>query len=66
MKTGPFVVCLKSKHLCNYVILFFVAVWYGVIFVRSGIYEGGMFRFTLTLPDKFPDDEVPVSTYCAH
>ncbi|KAG7311557.1 hypothetical protein JYU34_002604 [Plutella xylostella] len=35
--------------------------WFGVIFVRSGLYEGAVFRFTLTLPDKFPDtEEVPV------
>ncbi|XP_072936778.1 protein crossbronx homolog [Epargyreus clarus] len=38
-------------------------LWYGVIFVRSGIYEGGVFRFTLTLPEKFPDDKVPVLTF---
>ncbi|GBP70267.1 AKT-interacting protein [Eumeta japonica] len=34
--------------------------WFGVIFVRSGCYEGGVFRFTLTLPEKFPNDEVPI------
>ncbi|CAH2268811.1 protein crossbronx homolog [Pararge aegeria] len=34
-------------------------LWYGVIFIRSGLYAGGVFRFTLTLPEKFPDDTVP-------
>ncbi|XP_041968328.1 protein crossbronx homolog isoform X2 [Aricia agestis] len=34
-------------------------LWYGVIFIRSGIYGGGIFRFKLILPDKFPDDVVP-------
>ncbi|CAG5021907.1 unnamed protein product [Parnassius apollo] len=38
-------------------------LWFGVIFVRSGVYEGGVFRFTLTLPEKFPDDSVPVVTF---
>ncbi|CAG9566948.1 unnamed protein product [Danaus chrysippus] len=38
-------------------------LWYGVIFVRSGIYGGGVFRFTLTLPEKFPDDIVPTVTF---
>ncbi|CAH2066673.1 unnamed protein product, partial [Iphiclides podalirius] len=38
-------------------------LWFGVIFVRSGVYEGGAFRFTLTLPEKFPDDNVPVVTF---
>lgn len=47
---------LKKDH-----IVIFVIVWYGVIFIRSGLYEGGIFRFTLSLPEKFPDDEVPVS-----
>ncbi|KPI93830.1 Protein crossbronx-like [Papilio xuthus] len=38
-------------------------LWFGVIFVRSGVYEGGVFRFTLTLPEKFPNDSVPVVTF---
>lgn len=38
-------------------------MWYGVIFVRSGTYGGGVFRFHLTLPEKFPDDTVPVSFF---
>lgn len=31
-------------------------VWFGVLFVRAGPYKNGVFRFTLTLPDKFPND----------
>jgi ubiquitin-protein ligase len=31
-------------------------VWYGVIFLHQGIYEGGIFRFTLFLPDNFPNE----------
>ncbi|XP_047544930.1 protein crossbronx homolog isoform X1 [Vanessa atalanta] len=38
-------------------------LWYGVIFIRSGTYGGGVFRFTLTLPEKFPDDTVPTITF---
>ncbi|XP_044743108.1 protein crossbronx homolog isoform X1 [Chrysoperla carnea] len=34
-------------------------LWFGVIFVRSGIYEDGIFRFTITLPDTFPDSGFP-------
>ncbi|KAI5641504.1 ubiquitin-conjugating enzyme domain-containing protein [Phthorimaea operculella] len=41
-------------------------LWFGVIFVRAGFYEGGVFRFTLTLPENFPDDEVPVLTFTSH
>ncbi|KAH8401938.1 hypothetical protein KR009_008733 [Drosophila setifemur] len=31
--------------------------WFGVIFVHSGIYAGGVFRFSILLPDNFPDEE---------
>jgi len=31
-------------------------IWYGVIFIHQGIYQGGVFRFTLFLPDNFPDE----------
>lgn len=34
-------------------------VWFGVIFVRSGLYEDGIFRFNITLPDSFPDGGHP-------
>lgn len=40
--------------------------WFGVIFVRSNSYEGGVFRFTLTLPEKFPDEGVPNLTFTSH
>ncbi|XP_017072693.1 protein crossbronx-like [Drosophila eugracilis] len=30
--------------------------WFGVIFVHSGIYAGSVFRFSILLPDSFPDD----------
>ncbi|XP_013188907.2 AKT-interacting protein isoform X2 [Amyelois transitella] len=40
--------------------------WFGVIFVRAGYYEGGVFRFTITLPEKFPDESVPVVTFSSN
>nr|XP_022901797.1 protein crossbronx homolog [Onthophagus taurus] len=33
--------------------------WFGVIFVRSGLYEDGVFRFNIVLPDTFPDGGHP-------
>ncbi|XP_053608557.1 protein crossbronx homolog [Plodia interpunctella] len=41
-------------------------VWFGVIFVRAGYYEGGVFRFTLTLPENFPDVNVPVVNFSSN
>lgn len=39
-------------------------MWYGVIFLRQGFYVDGVFRFTILLPDKFPDDKIlPVSKW---
>lgn len=34
-------------------------VWNGVIFLRQGLYEGGALRFTLTIPDNYPDGDCP-------
>ncbi|XP_015592611.1 protein crossbronx homolog isoform X2 [Cephus cinctus] len=34
-------------------------LWFGVQFVRQGIYQGGVFRFTITLPPNFPDGGCP-------
>ncbi|XP_017035558.1 protein crossbronx-like [Drosophila kikkawai] len=30
--------------------------WFGVLFVHSGIYAGSVFRFSILLPENFPDD----------
>ncbi|XP_029048726.2 AKT-interacting protein-like [Osmia bicornis bicornis] len=34
-------------------------LWFGVQFVRQGIYQGGIFRFNITLPQNFPDGGCP-------
>ncbi|XP_040565223.1 AKT-interacting protein isoform X2 [Lepeophtheirus salmonis] len=33
--------------------------WYGVMFVRSGNYQGGIFRFQIIIPDNYPDGDTP-------
>ncbi|XP_017051038.1 protein crossbronx-like [Drosophila ficusphila] len=33
-------------------------LWFGVIFVHSGIYAGSVFRFSILLPENFPDDSI--------
>ena len=40
---------------------FLFLVWYGVIFVRMGIYQDGVFRFKLNVPSNYPDGDCPVS-----
>ncbi|XP_015113898.1 protein crossbronx homolog [Diachasma alloeum] len=34
-------------------------LWFGVLFIRQGFYQGGVFRFTMTLPENFPDGGCP-------
>ncbi|XP_050487375.1 AKT-interacting protein-like isoform X2 [Bombus huntii] len=38
-------------------------LWFGVQFVRQGIYQGGIFRFNITLPQNFPDGGCPKVTF---
>lgn len=34
-------------------------LWHGVLFVRQGLYRGGIFKFRIILPDDYPEDGVP-------
>jgi len=34
-------------------------IWFGIIFIRQGHYEGGAFKFTIYIPDSFPDCDCP-------
>uniref|UniRef100_A0A8D0A242 Akt interacting protein n=1 Tax=Sander lucioperca TaxID=283035 RepID=A0A8D0A242_SANLU len=36
-------------------------MWFGVIFIRHGLYQDGVFKFTVYIPDNYPDGECPVS-----
>uniref|UniRef100_A0A8D8Y9E0 AKT-interacting protein n=1 Tax=Cacopsylla melanoneura TaxID=428564 RepID=A0A8D8Y9E0_9HEMI len=38
-------------------------VWFGIIFVRSGIYEGGAFRFQIFFTDQFPNGGAPTIVF---
>lgn len=37
--------------------------WFGVIFIRQGLYQGGIYRFTLYIPDNFPDCDCPIIVF---
>lgn len=34
-------------------------IWYGVIFIRMGSYQDGIFKFVMTIPENFPDGDCP-------
>ncbi|GMT11229.1 hypothetical protein PFISCL1PPCAC_2526, partial [Pristionchus fissidentatus] len=37
--------------------------WSGILFIRNGVYAGGIFRFCVNLPSDFPEtDDLPVIT----
>lgn len=66
---GIYVIPSKENPFCKFSFLYFyiyinavlLAVWFGVIFVRCGPYEDGIFRFTIELPENFPEGGHPVS-----
>ncbi|UYV81215.1 AKTIP [Cordylochernes scorpioides] len=33
--------------------------WYGVLFIRQGLYVGGVFKFVLHIPENYPDCDCP-------
>jgi len=38
-------------------------VWSGLLFIRQGLYQGGAFRFSLTIPDNYPDGDCPTFVF---
>ena len=38
-----------------------VLVWYGIMIIQTGLYDGGLFKFTLSIPINYPDGGCPVS-----
>ncbi len=39
----------------------FVADWHGVLFIRQGLYQEGVFKFSVQIPENYPDGDAPVS-----
>ncbi|XP_072169091.1 AKT-interacting protein-like isoform X1 [Diadema setosum] len=33
--------------------------WFGVLFIRQGLYQDGVFKFDLLIPDNYPDGDCP-------
>ena len=33
--------------------------WYGIIFIRLGVYQEGIFRFRIQIPENYPDGDCP-------
>lgn len=38
-------------------------VWFGVVFIRQGIYQDGVFRFSMKIPSNYPDGDCPSVTF---
>ncbi|XP_012662308.1 AKT-interacting protein isoform X2 [Otolemur garnettii] len=50
--------CFLS-HRCGPDHFYFPTVWFGVIFIRHGLYQDGVFKFTVYIPDNYPDGDCP-------
>jgi ubiquitin-protein ligase len=50
------------NSVSSYIHLLLFPVWFGVLFVRQGLYQGGIFRFCVHIPEAFPDGGCPVSS----
>eukprot|EP00040_Diaphanoeca_grandis_P018587 m.97792 g.97792 ORF g.97792 m.97792 type:complete len:377 (-) comp27011_c1_seq1:58-1188(-) len=55
---------LKQAHLHPqsglYVCVSDEGHWDGVLFIHSGMYEGGVFRFRIVIPEKYPTEIAPL------
>ena len=34
-------------------------LWFGIIFIGRGLYQGGIFKFTVHIPENYPDGDCP-------
>ncbi|XP_074646033.1 AKT-interacting protein-like isoform X2 [Tubulanus polymorphus] len=34
-------------------------LWFGVLFIRQGLYQDGVFKFSLIIPENYPDGDCP-------
>lgn len=50
------IILVKMWHISS------CLVWFGVIFIRHGLYQDGVFKFTVYIPDNYPDGDCPVSS----
>lgn len=57
MYTGP-----VWLYTVSHIYPLHITVWHGVMFIRQGLYQGGVYRFQLFIPDTYPDADCPVSS----
>lgn len=53
---------LQSQHLNGIYVMPSARtpfVWFGIIFIRQGLYQGGVFRFCISIPPNYPNGECP-------
>lgn len=59
------IILLANYAVTGHVSEYYVSlclVWFGVIFIRHGLYQDGVFKFTVYIPDNYPDGDCPVSS----
>lgn len=60
--TLVFTLRMKILSLLSHciMVLIFPLDWFGVLFIRQGIYQEGVFKFDLNIPENYPDGDCPV------
>ena len=49
----------KNSRILIFDDALFITGWFGIIFLRQGIYQEGIFRFRLLIPENYPDGDCP-------
>lgn len=49
--------------MCVKLLLLLSIVWYGLLLIKIGLYEGAVFKFTVSIPMNYPEGGCPVSAF---
>ena len=48
-------------YILQYFLVCLLTDWHGVLFIRQGLYQEGVFKFSVQIPENYPDGDAPVS-----
>ena len=47
-------------EISQYLLVLLLSDWHGVLFIRQGLYQEGVFKFSVQIPENYPDGDAPV------
>ena len=54
---------IRFERVLTILVILILVVWYGVMVIRRGFYQGALFKFSLLIPANYPDGGCPVSIH---